>query len=359
MVLGRIIVVVVAPQFRLFAEAAARKNLNRNTTIIYMRKMPKLGILILVILSLTALTSVLVSTVTGCTKADFENAIESPTQTIYIQPDGNVIPETTPIQRDGDTYTFTDNIYDPIIVDKSSIVIDGAGYMLQGTYNGTQTDLWIIGLGSSENTDNGTQIPWTVGIDLRANTQDLTIKNLNIKNFSIGIWLWTPNNTITGNSITENLVGILLSECDNTINGNVISNNQEGIFFGANQPGNIPTNITLSRNSFADNNRHLSGCVCEDFNSNEATHTWDNGNTGNYWSDYNGTDSNGDGLGDTPYVIDVLNQDRYPLTHSVATFPTVAPKFPTELIVPVALLCIILVAAGLKHKKRISNNPKT
>jgi parallel beta-helix repeat protein len=51
---------------------------------------------------------------------------------------------------------------------------------------------------------------------------------------------------------------------------------------------------------------------------------WDNGYpcSGNYWSDYNGTDSfNGayqnktgsDGIGDTPYIIDASNIDHYPL----------------------------------------------
>jgi parallel beta-helix repeat protein len=34
---------------------------------------------------------------------------------------------------------------------------------------------------------------------------------------------------------------------------------------------------------------------------------------GNYWSDYNGSDINGDGIGDTPYIIDDQNKDYYPL----------------------------------------------
>ena len=40
---------------------------------------------------------------------------------------------------------------------------------------------------------------------------------------------------------------------------------------------------------------------------------WDNGCEGNYWSAYNGSDLNGDGVGDTPYVIDGNNTDNYPL----------------------------------------------
>ena len=277
---------------------------------------------------------------------------ETVPQSIVIRPDGSIDPETSQIQRNGDVYTFTGDVSAQIVVDRDNIVIDGAGYALQGNYNGTRTDSWVVGQGPYQEY-NETHVPWTLGIDLaNKNRHNLTVKNLNIKNFYIGMYIWTSNNTITGCAITDNIVGILLSGDSNTITKNYIANNEEGIFFGVNQPGNLPLNIVMTHNSFVDNNVHFSGCFCEDYNTTEPIHTWDDEKEGNFWSDYNGTDADGDGVGDTPYIIDPQNRDRYPLMQIGATPPTATPKMPVETIIAAIALPIITVAAVIAYSRR-------
>jgi parallel beta-helix repeat protein len=191
-----------------------------------------------------------------------------------------------------------------------------------------------------------------IGLDLgNKDVHGLVVKNLNIKNFSIGMYIYTENNTVTGNAVSDNIVGILLSGCNNDITRNYIAQNDMGIFFGVNTPGDEPINITLTHNSFVDNVAHFSGCFCQDYNTTEPMHTWDDGGEGNFWSDYNGTDSNDDGVGDTPYVIDVQNQDRYPLMHLVAN-PPAPPKVPVETVIVAILLPIIIAASLIAYRRR-------
>jgi len=48
--------------------------------------------------------------------------------TIYIRADGSVYPSTANITTSGNiTYTFTDNNYDSIVIQRSKIVVNGAG----------------------------------------------------------------------------------------------------------------------------------------------------------------------------------------------------------------------------------------
>jgi len=103
----------------------------------------------------------------------------------------------------------------------------------------------------------------------------------------------------------------------NSISGNnITANNVDGIRLYSSSSNSI------FRNNFVNNAQQVY--------SSDSVNTWDDGypSGGNYWSDYNGTDlysgpyqniTGSDGIGDTPYIIDGNNRDRYPFTvHNIA-----------------------------------------
>src|SRR4030042_748243 len=110
-------------------------------------------------------------------------------------------------------------------------------------------------------------------------------------------------NTIEANRIVNVGTGLHIRYSDgNTVRANNVTSCYTGIWV---------EHSTLNRlyhNSFADST--VSTSVPD-----SANNIWDNGypSGGNYWIDYAGADANGDGIGDTPYIIDYLNQDNYPL----------------------------------------------
>ncbi len=216
--------------------------------------------------------------------------------TIYIRVDGSVYPPGAPIVCfDNATYVFISDASDSIVVEKNNVLIDGAGYTLQGGGK------------------------WA-GVNLTGRS-NITVMNLEITDFYYGIYLYGSTHiNLFNNSVSSNKWdGIyLLNSIDNFIFANNISSNRRyGIMLSES------SNNRIFHNNFINNTKQA--YTYDSFNN-----FWDDGypSGGNYWSDYNGTDlfsgpyQNGssDGVGDSPYVIDVDNRDNYPLIGPYSTF---------------------------------------
>jgi nitrous oxidase accessory protein len=267
-----------------------------------------------------------------------------------------------------------------------------------------------------------TVIDVTAGLKVQSN--NVTIAGFTIYDGYDGISLATNYCNISGNKITNTTHGIVVFGYENSISGNIfesiglssaiqlnfanrnlISGNYivscvEGIQIWQNSNNNTVTENTIincedhairfqysNDNTILQNNITNSGCGTSIYSSNRniiSTNNYVNntfqfsanedyyltfgGNRSintineNYWSDYNGTDSNGDGIGDAPYVIDAYNMDNRPLMKPV-TIPELpdgtgeSEPFPTTLVIAVSGVSLAIVGVGLlvnfKKRKRL------
>jgi len=254
------------------------------------------------------------------------------TGVIYVRPDGQVSPSTAPISNVGNSYyTLTADVSIPLLIGRDNIVIDGANHALQGTF------------------EYGSQ-----GVDLTGRS-NVTIKNLEIAGFDYGVYLNSAsNNIVSKNYFTDNYCAIWIetSSNDNIISGNNVEDNEMwAIFMKGSSNNKISENqfkshanytiyvrhsnyTTYSGNYIADNQLGIFLYEASDnilYHNNfvnnyksvtgyDSANAFDNGEEGNYWSDYeegypDAEELAGSGVWNTPYVIDEDNQDNYPLVN--------------------------------------------
>jgi len=172
-------------------------------------------------LTLILILAMLILSVAGTQFVNFSSANFFPEQTpqgIRITSSGTV-EGTDQIERSGNVYTLTGDIHRTIVVLRDGIVLDGAGYTLQGSGGGA-------------------------GIFLQERN-GVTIKNMKISNFEYGIkftWLsyGSPasprSNKVTGNTITNNTYGIAFYDFSSgsEVSDNYIGRNTYGVASASN-----------------------------------------------------------------------------------------------------------------------------
>ncbi len=150
---------------------------------------------------------------------------------------------------------------------------------------------------------------------------------------------YTSNNKVSYSNISYNRgIGIILQDgptSKSKIYSNWIVGNQDGGIVGRLADGweidcNLisanagyglrleTTNITVHHNNIMNHSDN----AWDD----EWWTLWDTGKEGNYWDDYNGSDTDGDGIGETPYYIQPKNQDSYPFVNPVPGCPSGGPS---------------------------------
>jgi parallel beta-helix repeat protein len=98
---------------------------------------------------------------------------------------------------------------------------------------------------------------------------------------------------------------------NNIFKGNSFLNNEVGIKF----INSKYDNNTFYLNNFINNLNDVYG----------PYGIWDNGTHGNYWDTYTGIDADGDGVGDTPYLVNGTTFDNYPLVNPNGDIPLFNP----------------------------------
>jgi parallel beta-helix repeat protein len=238
-----------------------------------------------------------------------------------------------------------------------------------------------VNVGGENNTVTGNSITDNSGRGITVGSLNNIVSKNYLTNNGDGISLSDVSNiTVSGNKISNSTTAIHLEESsDNCLVGNTITNNTCGInltrqpehgiamypYTPGIRPGSLRNNVSAnlisdctvgvqldhsSNNTFVHNSFIDNPTQVINLNSTFAN-TWDNGTEGNHWSDYTGMDSDRDGVGDTPHIIDENNQDNYPLMNPLETLESDG-KPSTELVLVVIAVVVVAAVVGVAFYRR-------
>lgn len=178
-------------------------------------------------------------------------------------------------------------------------------------------------------------------------------------NSEAGIKLsFSINNIFSGNYITKNQMGIffLYSASNNTITKNTIADQDIGINFHSS------SNNLIYHNNFVNNTKQVYDAYWETLGVPfsyivPSENIWNNEYPigGNYWSNYTNLypeaeELDSSGIWDTPYRIDDINQDHYPLMEALTI-----PEFPSWTPLLIMLVAVVVIAVVYRHRLHKQN----
>jgi parallel beta-helix repeat protein len=179
------------------------------------------------------------------------------------------------------------------------------------------------------NTNDGISLYYSSNILISSNTVSTYSNN--------GIALYSSNNNVIEcNILSSNRYGVYLYfSGNNLVSDNILYSNYYGLRLSSSNKniisGNdVSANLTVdvgiycvlgsANNTFYHNNLNNTKNVESD-----AVNVWDYESEGNYWTDYEGQDLDGDGIGDAPYNVN-SSKDNYPLMGPFSDFKIVLEK---------------------------------
>jgi parallel beta-helix repeat protein len=195
------------------------------------------------------------------------------------------------------------------------------GIYINSSYNTISNNILMYnnnGLNLSKKTKNNIVTRNTIlkcrkaGITIRSSNNNKILKNNISSSGFYGIYMTlADNNIIFGNTVSGcDFYGVRIKASEkNHVYGNTVFNNKRGIYLCCGS-----TNNMMYYNNIIEN---------LDWNAqDEIINQWDNGTVGNFWDDYNGSDVDGDGIGDVPYNVingygEANNKDDFPLMNQI------------------------------------------